>query len=149
MGGAGTMTAPSPIVGYVLEAPPDLSEKNVRHRLSPDAIRAFTKLIAKWNVKEKEARLLLGGVSTGTFYELKAHPKNKLLDQDQLTRISLLLGIFKALRILYSDKLADAWVKLPNKNPMFGGADPVSHMIRFGVPGMERVRQLLDARRGG
>ena len=38
----------------------------------------------------------------------------KVLDQDKLTRISLLLGLFKALNILYTRKLADAWVQLPN-----------------------------------
>ena len=71
------------------------------------------------------------------------------MDQDRLTRISLLLGIFKALNILYSKKLADAWVQLPNSNPMFGGESPLASMIKGGVPTMVRVRQLLDARRGG
>ena len=73
----------------------------------------------------------------------------KTLDQDKLTRISLLLGIFKALNILYSKKLADAWVQLPNSNPMFGGESPLLSMIKGGVPAMIRVRQLVDARRGG
>ena len=71
------------------------------------------------------------------------------LDQDKLTRISLLLGIFKALNILYRKKLADAWVQLSNTNPMFGGDSPLNSMIKGGVPAMVRVRQLVDARRGG
>jgi len=41
----------------------------------------------------------------------------KTLDQDKLTRVSLLLGIFKALNILYSRRLADSWVNLANSNP--------------------------------
>ena len=44
------------------------------------------------------------------YYGWKAHPQGKKLGQDTLTRISLLIGIFKALHILYSEKLADAWV---------------------------------------
>jgi hypothetical protein len=32
---------------------------------------------------------------------------------------------------------------------MFGGDPPVLYMIRGGVPALTRVRQLLDARRGG
>ena len=34
--------------------------------------------------------------------------------QDQLTRISLLLDIFKGLRLVFSPPLADEWIKLPN-----------------------------------
>jgi hypothetical protein len=63
--------------------------------------------------------------------------------------VSFLVGIFKALNILYSAELADAWIQLPNTNPVFNGATPLAYIIRFGLPGMERVRQLLDARRGG
>ena len=42
-----------------------------------------------------------------------------------------------------------AWVQLPNSNPMFGGQAPLASMITGGVPAMIRVRQLVDARRGG
>jgi hypothetical protein len=51
--------------------------------------------------------------------------------------------------VLYSDQLADEWVHLPNSNPLFGGEPPLEVMLRGGIPAMERVRALLDARRGG
>jgi hypothetical protein len=54
-----------------------------------------------------------------------------------------------ALNILYSRKLADAWVQIPNANVMFAGQTPLRFMLQGGVPAMMRVRQLLDARRGG
>jgi len=91
---------------------------------------------------------LLGGISSGSYYGLKKEPKHRTLDQDTLTRISLLVGIFKALNILYSPALADAWIALPNRNPMFRGLSPLAYMIQRGQPGMLHVRQLLDARRG-
>jgi hypothetical protein len=102
-----------------------------------------------WGVKEVNARKLLGGPSAGTYYGWKAHPHGKKLDQDTLTRISLVVGIYKALHILYSDKLADAWVTLPNRDPMFRGETPLTYMVEQGQPGMIHVRQLLDAWRGG
>jgi hypothetical protein len=40
-------------------------------------------------------------------------------------------------------------VHLPNTNPLFNGATPLDVMLRGGIPAMERVRALLDARRGG
>jgi hypothetical protein len=101
-----------------------------------------------WKLRDEDARGLLGGISNGSFYQLKRRPK-RILDQDKLTRISFLVGIFKALNILYSRKLADAWVQLPNTNVMFVGQTPLAFMLRGGLPAMMRVRQLLDARRGG
>jgi hypothetical protein len=79
---------------------------------------------------------------------MKKNP-DRVLDTDRLTRISYLIGIFKALNILYSDKLADKWVQLPNSNPIFGGQTPLAYMVRGGQPAMQTVRRLLDARRGG
>jgi hypothetical protein len=91
---------------------------------------------------------LLGGVTNGPFYEMKRKP-DRLLDTDRLTRISYLVGIFKALRILHSSRLADQWVHLPNSNPMFAGQTPLDYMTRGGLPAMQAVRRLLDARRAG
>ena len=72
-----------------------------------------------------------------------------MLDTDRLTRISYLVGIFKALRILHCEALADEWVQLPNQNPIFAGQAPLAYMIRGGLPAMQTVRRLLDARRAG
>lgn len=137
-----------PLAGFSMQRAADLSSRDVRERLSRPAIPAFFKLAHAWQLRDESARQLLGGVSNGVFYQLKQGRK-KTLDQDKLTRISLLLGVFKALNILYSRKLADAWVNLPNSNPMFAGEAPLSYVIKGGVPALVRVRQLLDARRGG
>jgi hypothetical protein len=137
-----------PLAGFSTDTAPDLSNKDVQQRLSRSALSAFFKIVEAWKVRDEAARQLLGGVSNGVYYQLKREHK-KTLDQDKLTRISLLLGIFKALNVLYSHKLADAWISLPNSNPMFAGEPPLTYMIRGGVPALVRVRQLLDARRGG
>ena len=133
--------------GIRWDHPSDLSDRDVQEKLSPAAVRAFFSLASHWKLRDEDARALLGGISNGSFYQLKRAPKT--LDQDKLTRISLLVGIFKALNILYSTRLADAWVQRPNTNPIFGGESPLACMLKGGVPTMIRVRQLLDARRGG
>jgi uncharacterized protein (DUF2384 family) len=141
--GAGT-----PTIGYVWDVPTDLSDKRVQKRLSPSALKAFFNIVAKWKLKDEDARQLLGGVSSGAYYKLKAGGKREL-DQDELTRVSLLIGMYKALNIIFEQKLASVWMQLPNQHPLFAGASPLAYMIQFGQPGMQRVRQLLDARRGG
>lgn len=135
-----TRYAPSPLV--------DLSSKSARERLSRSAVRAFFNIVARWDVRDEDARVLLGGMSNGPYYELKKSP-DRVLDTDRLLRISYLVGIFKALNILYSKKLADAWIGLANSNRIFGGRTPLAYMLEGGLPAMQTVRQLLDARRGG
>src|ERR1700688_2889580 len=134
--------------GFGWDQPADLSNKDVIKRLSPSAVKGFLKIAALWELRDEDARQLLGGVSNGAFYELKK-AGSRSLDQDRLTRISLLTGIFKALNILYGKKLADRWVHMPNSNPMFGGETPLTYMVKGGVPAMLRMRHLLDARRSG
>ena len=133
---------------YQPSAVVDLGSRDARARLSPSALRAFFNIATRWKLRDEDARALLGGVSNGPFYEMKRNP-DRMLDTDRLTRVSYLIGIFKALGVLHSEALADAWVQRPNTNPLFGGLTPLAYMIRGGLPAMQTVRRLLDARRAG
>jgi uncharacterized protein (DUF2384 family) len=137
-----------PDLGLDLRKLPDLAEAATRARLSPSAIKAFFAIVEKWRLRNEDAMALLGGASHGRYFELKKNRKG-LLSQDELTRISLLIGIFKALNILFSQRLANQWTSRPNSNPMFNDAPPLQFMTRAGVPGMIGIRRLLDSRRGG
>jgi hypothetical protein len=128
-------------------APADLNSKPERERLSRSALRGFFRIVERWGVRDELARELLGGVSSSAYYEWKKNP-SRVLEVDRITRVSYLIGIYKALHILYGDKLADEWVNLPNANPIFGGMTPLSYMIAGGLVAMQTVRKLLDARRG-
>lgn len=136
-----TRYVPSPVV--------DLASKTQRERLSPSALKAFFNVMDRWGVRDEDARQLLGGVTNGPYYEMKKSPEGRVLDADRLLRVSYLVGIFKALNILHGQKLADGWVHLANTNPIFRGSSPLAYMIQGGIPAMQTVRRLLDARRGG
>jgi antitoxin Xre/MbcA/ParS-like protein len=131
---------PSPLV--------DLTARAERERLSASALKAFFNITARWQIRDEDARALLGGVSNGPYYQMKKNP-DRVLDADTLVRISYLIGIFKALHILHSEPLADEWIRLPNANRIFGGKSPLAYMRAGGLPAIEIVRRLLDARRGG
>ena len=136
-----TRYLPSPVV--------DLTSKRERGRLSGSALKAFFNMMERWSVRDEDARQLLGGVTNGPYYEMKKSAAGRVLDADKLLRVSYLVGIFKALNILHGKKLADEWVKLPNANPLFRGSTPLAYMVQGGIPAMQTVRRLLDARRGG
>jgi hypothetical protein len=137
-----------PATRYRVDAAPDLGSRSDRERLSAPALKAFFNIVARWKVRDEDARALLGGVTNGPFYEWKKNP-DRVLDTDRLTRISYLIGIYKALHILHGKGLADDWVQLANSNPVFAGGTPLAFMIRGGLPAMHTVRRLLDARRAG
>lgn len=132
---------PSPLI--------DLHSRSERERLSAGALKAFFNIMDRWGVRDEDARQLLGGVTNGPYYEMKKDPRGRTLEADRLMRISYLVGIFKALNILHSAALADEWVSLPNANRIFGGATPLAFLVRGGLPALQTVRRLLDARRGG
>ena len=140
----------APIVaGYPFDQAPNLANSRDRDRLSASALKAFINISAKWQLTELQARGLLGGVASSTFHAWKSAPRNKKLDQDTLTRISLLIGIYKALNIYFTQPWSDRWVTLENRGPLFAGHTPLDYMLRHGQPGMVQVRRLLDAWRGG
>lgn len=127
---------------------PDLADRGERERLSAPGLKAFFNIMARWKVRDEDARALLGGISNGPFYEMKRDP-DRVLEVDRLTRVSYLVGIFKALRILHGEALADRWIQLPNQHPIFAGQTPLAYMIAGGLPAMQTVRRLLDSRRAG
>lgn len=137
------------IAGYTFERAPNLTNKRERDRLSPSALKAFLNVAEKWGLNEVQARGLLGGIASSTFHTWKAEPKGKKLDQDTLMRISLIIGIYKALNIYFSKPWADRWVGLANRGPMFAGQAPIEYMLQHGQPGMLQVRRMLDSWRGG
>jgi Protein of unknown function (DUF2384) len=142
-------TAAPVIAGYSFDRSPDLTDAKVRADLSASALKAFLNIANQWELNESQARGLLGGIASSTFHAWKTDPKKQKLTQDTLLRISLVIGIYKALHIYFGQDWADRWVTLGNRASMFAGAAPIDYMIRQGQPGMFQVRRMLDAWRGG
>jgi len=110
------------------------------------ALRAFFRLVELWGLTMEEARVLLGRPSRATLYNWKAG-KVRGLPHDTLARVSYLLGIHKALQILYADPaLADGWLKRPNQ--AFGGQSALERLLAGDVADLAAVRAHLDAARG-
>lgn len=124
------------------------ADAQVRKKMSGPAMRSFFNLAERWQLSVEQRRALLGWPSQSTYHNYR-NGNVGTLSYDVLTRISLLVGIFKALHILYPD-FADRWMQLPNSNPVFGGRPPIEWLAADGgMDGLYRVRRLLDARRGG
>lgn len=109
--------------------------------------RAAVRLFDRWALSDAEAREILGGLSARTYARWKAGEPGRI-DRDLATRLSLLMGIHKGLRYLFSDAgRGYEWVKRPNR--AFGGRTPAEVMGQGDIFSLARVRAYLDAERGG
>ncbi|HEX7326132.1 MAG TPA: MbcA/ParS/Xre antitoxin family protein [Rhodanobacteraceae bacterium] len=131
-----------------------VADSPVPYRLAPDAslagpaLRAFFRLAERWQLRVAEQRKLLGDPPESTFYKWKREGDGAL-SRDTLERISYLLGIFKALAILFPQaERADAWLRKSNAAPAFGGKTALERMLSGSVADLFVVRQYLDAQRG-
>jgi uncharacterized protein (DUF2384 family) len=110
------------------------------------AKRAFFGIMSAWQVGDAEARVLLGSPSRATFYTYKRGAGGPL-SADTLERLSYVLGIYKALQLLFPDRAqADAWMSKPNQ--AFGGRSALEHALGGKVVDLAAVRVYLDAVRG-
>lgn len=119
-----------------------------RARLSGVALKAFQAIVEHWSLANSEAAALLG-VSDSTWDRIKRGAWDQALSQDQLTRASAAIGLYKGLHLMFADGMADRWPRLPNRGPIFQRRSPVSAMIEGGIPVMLETRRYVDAVRGG
>ena len=119
-----------------------------RRRLTPAAAKAVVRVAERWGANNAQAAALLG-VSESTWDRIKSGRWDGVLSQDQLTRASALIGIFKGLHVLFADSMADRWPSLLNRGPVFDRRSPIDAMIVGGIPRMLETRQYVDALRGG
>ena len=119
-----------------------------RNRLSRVGLKAYRRLAQSWGLSGQSAADLLG-VSLSTWERLKPEGQDRPLSQDQMTRISALVGIYKGLHLLFAGGMADRWPRLENSGPLFSRRSPIAAMVDGGIPQMLEVRRYVDAVRGG
>ena len=107
--------------------------------------RAVLNLLARWQLTDEQAATLLD-MPLRTFRRWKAGQPGRL-DRDGKARLSNLLGVHKALRILFREpERGYRWVKAPNE--AFAGASALEVMLRGELTDLMRVRRYLDSERG-
>lgn len=127
---------------YQPEGRPEVSEEAIG-----SGLRAVFALRERWGLTQEQLRRLLGQPSRQSLANWRKAPP-RTLSHDVVMRISYLLGIWKALELLYRDpENADSWVRA--KNRAFGGQSPLERMLGGDVTDLAEVRAYLDRARGG
>jgi uncharacterized protein (DUF2384 family) len=119
---------------------------DTRKRLSAAGLRAFFRIADVWSLNVAERRAALGYIAQRTLYKWRDDPEGARLNGDQLDRISYVVGIYKALHILFArSKRADSWIRRPNEALPFGGKPAAAILFSGRMEDMIRVRRYLDA----
>ena len=109
--------------------------------------RAIIALFAKWGVSDVDAAILLGGLAAKTFRRWKNGEYGRV-NRDLADRMSTLLAIHKALRILFEDpKTGYEWMRLKNK--AFDDHSALDILRQGGMEDLVRLRRYLDSVCGG
>jgi len=110
------------------------------------ALRVFFNIMNEWSVKNQDQITLLGKPGSTTFYNWKKGQASSL-SVDTMERISYIMGIYKALGILFPTRVqADAWIKKPNSH--FNNESALAYMLKGSMMHLNDMRRYLDAQRG-
>lgn len=111
-------------------------------------VKAVVRVADAWSLTNDEGSKLFD-VTSATWGRMKSGAFKGRLDHDKVMRASLIIGIFKGLRLLFNGPLTYGWPKSPNTGLGFDGRSPIDFMIDGGIPAMVETRRHLDALRGG
>lgn len=117
--------------------------------LSQAGFKAADNILMSWGCSTSQAQHILK-LSKSSYHKFKTHPSSANLTDDQLERVSYLLNIHQALRIVFSNpENVSGFMKMPNHNDFFAGRSPLS-IIESGKFGdLYEVAKRIDALRGG
>lgn len=103
-------------------------------------------IFSLWRLTGQQQMTLLGLSNEKTLYNWKNQPEKAKLTRDCLERASYILGINRALQILFPDEAqSDQWIHVANDNPLFDGSAPVDKMLGGLVVDLAVVREHLDS----
>lgn len=135
------------ITGRAAEAEPSSQAPPITDEEGAAMARAVIRLFQHWQLTDAQACVLLGELSPRTYARWKTGDVGRL-GRDLKARLSNLMGIHKALRIIFVDpQRGYAWVRQPNE--AFAGRSALDIMLQGDLVDLLRVRRYLDAERGG
>jgi hypothetical protein len=124
---------------------PDPIEIGITDDEAGAMFRAALNLFRLWGISDEQASQLLD-LPLRTYRRWKGGELGRI-GRDGRARLSNLMGIHKALRIIFAEpQRGYAWIKA--SNTAFGGKSALEVMLGGELTDLMRIRRYLDAERG-
>jgi len=123
---------------------PDFSSFAERKSLSGPILRRYFMIMKGWKVGPKDSRMLLGGITSQRFKQLSENPEGRILNRDQLLRVTTIIAIDDSLDELLPRRHANKWVNTQSTEWRFRGRTPLSDMVDGGILTLWEIRRKLE-----
>ena len=134
------------VLSQITVAPKPFSPDPITDEEAGAMFRAALNLFRLWGVTDDQAAIILD-LPRRTFSRWKTGEIGRI-GRDGKARLSNLMGIHKALRIIFKEPARGyGWIKAPNA--AFSGHSALDVMLHGELTDLMRVRHYLDAERGG
>lgn len=118
-------------------------------RMGVSGLRAALNILDKWGCTADQGQAILR-LPKATYYKYRNDPEGARLDKDQLTRISYLLNMHQALRIIFENpENVYGFMSKQNHNPYFHGRAPLEVIETGDFGALYETFKRIDTLRGG
>jgi len=112
-------------------------------------LKAACNILERWGCTSEESQRILG-LGRAAYYKNRKEPEKARLTGDQLTRISYILNIYSALRIVFNNpENVDGFMSMPNSNGYFNDRTPLSVIATGDFGALYETFRHVDGLRGG
>ncbi len=117
--------------------------------MSIAGFKAADNILSNWGCSAQQSQSIMK-VSRSSYHKFKAKPETANLTDDQLERVSYILNIHQALKIVFSNPAnINGFMTMNNYNDFFAGRAPLEIITSGSFGDLYEVAKRIDALRGG
>lgn len=125
-----------------------VSQKPLPKDADTIALRTAANILDKWEASSKQASKILR-VSPTTIFRAKSKTREVSLDEDQIMRVSLILNIHSALKLIFDNPVnVYGFIKMENYNGFFNGRSPMEVIEQGSMINLYETFKRIDGLRG-
>lgn len=126
-----------------------ISPRPATEKQGKTALKVVLRILEKWGCSEAEKQALLG-IGRSTLHKYQSAPDSARLTPDLMERLSYLLNMHQALRIVFENpENVYGFLRMANHNAYFNGKTPMDIMTTGRMAHLYEVAKRVDALRGG
>ena len=110
------------------------------------ALQMFFNISCLWGLNESQEMILLGNPDERRFVAWKHKNSEVNFDEEELLRVSYVMGIYKSLNeLLPTKEAANGWIHKKNTAASFGGKSALEKIMKGGMNDLAELHDYLKS----